>query len=238
MKKVLSVIYLIVFHLHLFSQGVDPVVLVSGKVVNERNMEPVTAKVIYETLPDGKLAGIARSNPLTGEYKIILPRGKKYGYYAIAEGYYSITRHLDVTKLDKYTEIDEQNLFMAPVMEHQVITLNNVFFKKKTAEILPESYPELQRFVKFLKENKKVKILITGHTDNRGDPKKLLKLSADRAQAIADYLIQNGIKEKRLSVKGYGSTRPIAFNKDKEGRERNNRIEIIITDPGHKKGKK
>ena len=64
------------FNINLFSQGVEPVVLISGKVVNERNMHPIAAKVIYEILPEGKLAGIARSNPLTGEYKIILPRGK------------------------------------------------------------------------------------------------------------------------------------------------------------------
>ncbi len=233
MKKLLFLV-LTLININLFSQGVDPVVLISGKVVNERNMEPVAAKVIYEILPDGKLAGIARSNPLTGEYKIILPRGKKYGYYAIAEGYYSIPRHLDVTKLDKYEEIDEQNLFMAPVKKDQVIILNNVFFKGRTAEMLPDSYPELERFIKFLKENKKVHILITGHTDNRGDPKKLLELSTRRAQAVADYLIKNGIKEKRIQVKGYGSTRPIAFNKDKEGRKRNNRIEVIITSTGKK----
>ncbi len=217
-----------------YAQGVEPVVLISGKVVNERNMEPIAAKVIYEELPDGKLAGIARSNPLTGEYKIILPRGKNYGYYAIAEGYYSIPRHLDVRKLKKYEEIDEQNLFMAPVKKDQVIFLNNVFFKGRTAELLPESYPELKRFIEFLKENKRVKILITGHTDNRGKAEELLELSTQRAQKIADYLIANGIKEKRIQVKGYGGSRPIAFNKSKEGRERNNRIEVIIVSTGKK----
>ncbi len=235
MKLNILIIFTTLLSLFAHSQGVDPVVLISGKVVNERNMKPIAAKVIYEILPDGKLAGIARSNPLNGSYKIILPRGKKYGYYAIAEGYYSITRHLDVTKLDKYEEIDEQNLFMAPVEKDQVITLNNVFFKGRTAELLPESYPELNRFVKFLKENKKAYILVTGHTDNQGDPKELEKLSLERAQKIADYLIKHGIKEKRISVKGYGSSRPISFNKDPEGRARNNRIEVIIVSIGKKK---
>ncbi len=231
-RTIILFVVIILFSNFIFAQGSQPVVLISGKVVNERNMEPLEAKVIWELLPDGTEAGIARTDPTNGEYKIILPFGKKYGYLAVAEGFYSVTKYLDVTDLKEYQEIEEQNLFMAPVMESQVVRLNNLFFKKKTSEILKESYPELNRFVEFLKTNKKITIEIGAHTDNKGEPNENMKLSENQAQAVTDYCVSKGIKEDRIKVKGYGQTQPIAFNKDEEGREMNRRVEFKVLTTG------
>lgn len=172
-----------------FSQGSKPVVLVSGKAVNERNMQPVDidVRIIYEELPSGKQAGIARINPINGNYKIVLPYGKKYSYRAIAEGFYSVTKFLDVSNLTEYKEIDEQNL-LAPLLLDQVVRINNIFFKGRTAELLPESYFELDRFVEFLKKNKKIKIELGAHTDNQGGLKPNMDLSRKRVELIAAYL--------------------------------------------------
>lgn len=217
------------------SQAVKPVVLISGKAVNERNMQPVQAKIIYEVLPEGTEAGIQRSNPLNGEYKIILPFGKKYGYYAIAEGYYSVTKNLDVSDLTEYQEIEEQNLYLAPVEMDQVVRLNNLFFEGRTAVLKKESNPELNRFVEFLKINKKIKIELAGHTDNQGEADADKKLSLARAQVVADYLISNGIKADRIEVKGYGQEQPIGFNMSEEGREMNMRVEFKVLSLDYKK---
>lgn len=232
MRGIFGILFIFISHSFGFSQGSEPVVLISGKVVNERNMEPLEARVVWEILPDGMEAGIARTNPLNGEYKIILPFGKNYGYMALAEGFYSVTKNLDVTSLTEYKEIDEQNLFMAPVMESQVVRINNLFFRKKTAELLPESFPELNRFVEFLKTNKKITIELGGHTDNSGKPEEDMALSQKRAQAVADYCISKGIKSDKIIVKGYGQTSPIAFNKDNEGKAMNNRIEFKVISTG------
>lgn len=234
MKTILS-FFFICFVLAVNSQAVKPVVLVSGKAVNERNMKPVQAKIIYEILPEGLDAGIQRSNPINGEYKIVLPYGKKYGYYAISEGYYSVTKYLDVSELTEYKEIDEQNLYLAPVEQDQVVRLNNLFFEGRTATLRNESNPELDRFVEFLKINKKIKIELAGHTDNQGDVVEDKKLSLERAQKIADYLIEKGIKEDRLVVKGYGQEQPIGFNNNEEGREMNMRIEFNVLSLDYKK---
>lgn len=221
-----------------FSQGSKPVVLVSGKAVNERNMQAVDVdvRVIYEELPSGKQAGIARINPMDGSYKIILPYGKKYSYRAIAEGFYSVTKFLDVTNLTEYKEVDEQNLFLAPLMVDQVVRINNLFFKDKTDELLPESYFELDRFVEFLKNNKKIKIELGAHTDNQGGLKLNMELSQKRADVIAAYLKKNKIKAERIVVKAYGPTRPMGFNNSEEGRAMNNRIEFKVLALDYKKG--
>lgn len=231
-KLIISFIALITAIPFVKGQGSEPVFLISGKVLNERNMAPIEGRVIWEILPEGKEAGIARTNPIDGSYKIILPRGKKYGYMGLAEGYYSVTQFLDATSLDKYTEIEEQNLFMAPLKKDQVVRINNVFFKDTTAEITNASFPELNRFYQFLKTNKKTIIEIDGHTNIAGDTESNQKLSVARAKAIYDFLIKKGIKEKRLSFKGFGDTRPIAFNTTEEGRKMNNRIEFVIISTG------
>jgi outer membrane protein OmpA-like peptidoglycan-associated protein len=218
----------------LSGQGSEPVVLVSGKVVNERTMEAVEARVIYEILPDGTEAGIARSDPMNGDYKIILPRGKLYGYRGYAEGYYCVSKNCDVTKLENYTEIEEQNLYMAPLIADQIVRLNNIFFKGKTAEIQPESYSELNRFYEFMKVNKKLVIELHAHTDNKGDSAENQTVSENRAKAVADYLISKGIKAERMMVKGFGQSFPIAFNNDSEGREMNKRIEFKVISTGIK----
>ncbi|OFX17128.1 MAG: hypothetical protein A2033_09625 [Bacteroidetes bacterium GWA2_31_9] len=227
-KVNLSFSLLMLFNIAVFSQHVKPVMLVMGKALNERNMKPVAARIIYEILPAGTEAGIARSNPGNGDYKIILPYGKKYGYFAIAEGYYSVTQFLDVTDLAEYKEIDEQNLFLAPIEVDQVVRLNNIFFDDGSSALKTESNPELNRFVQFLKVNKKIEIEISGHTDNLGDHSTNMEVSIKRAKAVADYLTSNGISDKRLTVTGYGDTVPIGFNNTEEGRTRNKRIEFKV----------
>ena len=230
MFKQKLVFILVIYSFLSFSQGSKPVILVSGKVLNERNMQAVDVdvKVIYEILPDGKEAGVARIDPMNGSYKIILPYGKKYGYMAFAEGYYSVTKSLDVTGLDKYTEIEEQNLFLAPLEVDQVVRLNNIFFKKGTLELEDSSYPELNRFVEFLKTNKKIIIEIGSHTDNTLGDNESLELTKKRAQLITDYLISKKIKAARIQVNGYGLRFPLGFNNNEEGRALNNRIEFKI----------
>jgi len=213
--------------------------LVSGKAVNERNMQPVAVdvRVIYEDLSNGKQAGIARINPVNGNYKIVLPYGKKYSYRAVAEGFYSVTKFLDVTNLKKYKEIDEQNLFLAPLVVDQLIRINNVFFKGRTAELLPESYFELDRFVAFLKANKKIKIELSAHTDGQGNSDAEMELSQKRVNLIAEYLKKHKIKPVRFTVKAKGSSEPIGFNNTEEGRAMNNRIEFKVISLDYKKDK-
>jgi len=236
--KHLLIIILSLFYINLaFSQGSKPVVLISGKAVNERNMQAVDVdvRVIYEELPSGKEAGIARINPINGNYKIILPYGKKYSYRAEAEGFYSVTKFLDVTDLKEYKEIDEQNLFLAPLMPDQVARINNIFFEGKTEKLLPSSYIELDRFLEFLKTNKKIKIEVAAHTDNQGGLKPNMELSQKRIDIIANYLKKNKIKADRLEVKSYGPTRPMGFNNSEEGRAMNNRIEFKVLKLDYKK---
>jgi len=206
----------------------NPVVLISGKVFNDKTNEPVDARIIVEELPDGKEVAVARTDPKTGKFKIILPAGKKYGFRAIALGFFEVDKNMDLTDVDKYTEIDDDVMRVSPIEVGSVVRLNNIFFEFAKATLKPESFPELDRTVKFLKENKTLELEIAGHTDNVGSDATNLKLSQERAQSVVTYLVEHGIDKTRLIAKGYGESRPIAFNNTEAGRAKNRRVEFKV----------
>jgi len=205
-----------------------PVVLISGKVLNEKTNKPIDARIIVEELPGGKEVAVARTDPNTGEFKIILPAGKKYGFRAIGLGFFDVNKNIDLTDISEYTEIEDEMLRLPPIEVGSVVRLNNIFFEFAKAILLPESYPELDRTAEFLKNNPSIEIEIGGHTDDIGSDVTNQKLSEKRARAVADYIISKGIDSKRLTVVGYGESRPIAFNTDEEGRAMNRRVEFKV----------
>ncbi len=204
-----------------------PVVLVKGKVYNSKTKEPIEARIVYEKLPDGIEAGEAQSESGTGEYQIILPSGEKYGYLAQADGFLSINANIDLNNLTEYKEI-EKDLFLVPVEVGQRITMNNISFDFDKSTLRAESFPELKRIVKFLNEAKDVEIEIAGHTDSIGPDAYNLNLSQRRAQAVVNYLIENGIAKNRLSAKAFGERNPVTTNETPEGRLENRRVEFSI----------
>ena len=104
----------------------------------------------------------------------------------------------------------------------------SVQFETGKSELLPKSYAELNELIFYMKKNPSVTIVITGHTDNEGDPDTNLKLSYDRAKAVRSYLLSNEVNEKNISVEGKGSLFPIDSNSTSEGREKNRRVEIAF----------
>jgi outer membrane protein OmpA-like peptidoglycan-associated protein len=122
----------------------------------------------------------------------------------------------------------EMNFKLQPVEVGTRVNLKNVLFAQTKSEILPESYPELDLVVNFLKSNPNVKIELAGHTDNRGVHSDNVKLSQLRVNKVKEYLVGKGIDSKRISGKGYGGTKPIASNNTEESRRMNRRVEFII----------
>lgn len=110
----------------------------------------------------------------------------------------------------------------------RLYTLKNVYFDFGKASLRPESFPELEDLVSFMKNKDDVKIEIAGHTDNVGKDADNLRLSSQRADAIRNYLIKKSISPARVTAKGYGATQPIAGNDTEEGRQLNRRTEVRI----------
>lgn len=108
--------------------------------------------------------------------------------------------------------------------------LRNVYFDFDKASIRPESEDELKMVIQVMKSNPGIKVEIAGHTDSKGSDAYNKDLSQRRANAVVDYLVnQGGIDRSRLIAKGYGEERPLASNDDeREGRELNRRTEFKV----------
>lgn len=111
--------------------------------------------------------------------------------------------------------------------------LDQVLFDSGKAELRRGAYPVLDKVAKILKEVSGQPIGIEGHTDNvpikRSGWESNKALSTARAEAVAEYLIQNhGLERGRITTIGYGEDHPIADNDTPQGRQENRRVEIII----------
>jgi outer membrane protein OmpA-like peptidoglycan-associated protein len=113
-----------------------------------------------------------------------------------------------------------------------VIRMNNIFFDFDQATLRRESRLELDRWVRLLKENPALSLEVAGYADSIGTEAYNQKLSERRAQAVCDYLGQQGIDPGRLVAKGFGELQPAASNDTAEGRQRNRRVEAKILNNG------
>jgi OOP family OmpA-OmpF porin len=101
-----------------------------------------------------------------------------------------------------------------------------VLFDFDSDKIKSEAHPMLDEAVIILKKNPAINVEIDGHTDNVGPAAYNMKLSERRANAVMKYFVDNGVEAERLTVKGFGLTRPAAGNDTKEGRAKNRRVEL------------
>ena len=90
------------------------------------------------------------------------------------------------------------------------------------------SKDNLAKLAETLKDYEDTNILVAGHTDNVGSEDYNMKLSDRRADAVADYLSNMGVKRARMSVIGYGESAPIVDNTSEAGRDKNRRVELAI----------
>lgn len=113
-----------------------------------------------------------------------------------------------------------------------VVTLNDVLFEYNKAALKPGAMRNLYQLVTFLKENPTRNVLIEGYTDSRGSESYNLDLSRRRAQAVENFLVQNGVDPARLLTRGYGEAYPVASNDTAAGRQENRRVELVILRQG------
>ena len=116
------------------------------------------------------------------------------------------------------------------IQEGQIIQIEQLYFKADSSTINPESDTVLAEIYQFLADNKDVKVEIGGHTNGLPSHEFCDRLSKARAKAVAEKLIGMGIDENRLEYRGYGKRKPIATNRTKAGRKKNQRVEIKILD--------
>lgn len=205
------------------------VTLVKGTVKDKYSGNPLEAKIEIIDNTNDDVVVTFTTNSLTGAYLVNLPSGKNYGLNVSKEGYLFHSENFNLPDTAEYQE------FIIDVLLQRIeigttIVLKNIFFDYDKATLRPESYPELNRVVEILIKQPKLKIEISGHTDNRGGYEYNKKLSTERAKTVVEYLISKGIDKSRLTYAGYAFEYPIATNDTDEGRQLNRRVEFKIID--------
>jgi outer membrane protein OmpA-like peptidoglycan-associated protein len=112
--------------------------------------------------------------------------------------------------------------------KNQALELKNIFFETNQWKIHKGVGNKLDLLVNYLFDYPDINIEISGHTDNVGNEVDNLILSEKRANAIKDYVVERGIDNKRILVKGYGSKKPRSANDSENGRMNNRRVEVKI----------
>jgi len=199
------------------------------KVEDASNQQALDAKVILkgkqpgETLHAEKLAsGIYQFNIRNDEAEEYMLAVEKAGYM-----YKNVK--ISIPPISADTQEFRKKVTLDPVVTDYRMILEFVYFDINSARLKDSSQGELERLKSFLSANPGVRVEIAGHTDSSGPSAYNQTLSRKRAQAIVDYLIENGITTERLAARGYGETDPIASNDDEaEGRELNRRVELRV----------
>ncbi|MEM7764809.1 MAG: OmpA family protein [Pseudomonadota bacterium] len=112
----------------------------------------------------------------------------------------------------------------------QLQTQQPVAFAAASAVMLPASRPSIDALALIAVDCPNARIIIEGHTDDRGSDALNLQLSQARAQAVVDALTTRGLDAARMTARGLGSLQPIASNDTRAGRAKNRRIVVSFVD--------
>ncbi|SEP76916.1 Outer membrane protein OmpA [Ectothiorhodospira magna] len=123
-----------------------------------------------------------------------------------------------------------QGMDMQQTSRGMVLTLGDVLFDSGRADLKPGAARTINRLSEFMAAHPRHTVLVEGHTDNTGDPVFNRRLSLQRAEAVRDALMLRGISPHRVAVRGLASDYPVASNATSLGRQKNRRVEIIISD--------
>lgn len=209
----------------------EPVATVSGKLSSIEG-DPVEAEINWVNLETGEVIQTTTSDPGDGHFFATLPSLGRYGYTIKKEGYFPISGNLDFSEKLYHRHLEKaMTIITLEEMKAKdlALPLNNLFFETAKYDIQPESFPELNGLAIWVQEND-LAIEVHGHTDTVGDDADNLLLSENRARAVQQYLIGQGLDPDRITPIGFGENKPVASNEEPAGRAQNRRVEIRIVE--------
>ena len=138
-----------------------------------------------------------------------------------------IGRHMD--KQAEELKRDLKGATVERVGEGILITFDSgLLFQLDSYQLQQATRSNLEQLAKTLNKYEDTDILIEGHTDSSGEDEYNQSLSEKRASEVEDYLVQQQVKDSRITTKGYGEKQPLQSNETEAGRSSNRRVEVAI----------
>lgn len=203
--------------------GIKPhkTIFIKGIVFDAKTKKPLYSEI--EIVPIGSETIIlTESDETSGEFLACLTPKNNYAFHVDKKGYMMFSENFLLPDSNIYIKIPLQ-----PIQKGETAILKNIFFEFDSFALKKESFAELIKLKNFVIKNK-LSIEIQGHTDSIGTETYNLKLSANRAKSVYEYLIEQGVKKESLRFKGYGYSQPIESNSTEAGRAKNRRTEFKI----------
>ncbi len=190
------------------AQMINPVVSITGSVMDASTRNPITA-ILIVTNEKGKRINVTRSNGLdNGKYFLTgLKPGKTYTITVSSKFYLKEKYTFTIAETYKYTELSHDFLVM-PLKEGAMIPLSFSPFELNKSKLRYGADYVLENIKGTMLNNPNVKFEIVCFPDSDVDPSGNLRLTKERAEAISKYLVMNGIDASRISVKGQKHTDP------------------------------
>lgn len=163
-----------------------------------------------------------------GRFSFNLDAGREYVIDVENYGYFNQKYNISTIL---YTQSDTMQLDTVGIdrMPTENIVISNLYYESGKSELTRKARKTLDNtLLRILKENPKIIIEISSHTDSKGRDKANMELSQKRADGVRRYLLKQGIDKERLYARGYGETSPKADNDTDEGRQMNRRTEFKI----------
>ncbi len=200
---------------------------VKGIVQDAQTKKNISSEIELVDLKTNKVIQNAKSDSISGEYTAVLPNGSQYGLFINKKNYFFKSLTFDFSeKIDADGKV--VNVFLEPIRKDAKEILSNIFFDSGKADLRSESFAELDKLQKLLKQNPTLQVEISGHTDNVGKDSENQVLSEKRALSVVNYLTKNGVNILNIKAIGYGAAKPILPNINDENRQINRRIEMKI----------
>jgi outer membrane protein OmpA-like peptidoglycan-associated protein len=184
----------------------------------------------YVTGTDGKFLFRVYENE---DYDLI---GELDGYLIKRQDYTTKGKSVDPKTLKELvTNITLDTLIVLDKIEiNKIFVLENIYYNFNKFDIRPDAALELDKLVQLLIDNPEIKIELSSHTDSVDTDEYNFFLSQKRAESAVEYIVKHGISPDRLVAKGYGESKPIASNSNRDGsdnpvgRQKNRRTEFKI----------
>lgn len=185
----------------------------SVSVINTVTEQPVIQANIHVVADDGTEAILMTDS--VGRASMVLAAEREYVFIS-EEKHYLKGKAIVSTYHEKSDKDYELVIGMQPI--EKPIVIPNIYFDVAKWDLRPDAMKNLGKLLEILKDNPNITIELSAHTDMVGDDESNMKLSKNRAQAVVDYLMAQGVYWDRLEARGYGETQPRRMN-EKDARK-------------------
>ncbi|MBS1590410.1 MAG: OmpA family protein, partial [Bacteroidetes bacterium] len=212
----------------------EPRLMVTGKVVDCESKQEVSDVVVKMVDETGQMKTY---NSTDGSFGFNMGRGHSYVVTADKQGFSSTRATVNTSDVKRSDPDDTANVTICLSAIVNSFRVSNVYYDYDKATLRPESVASLDSLINFMKDNPSLSVEIYSFTDGKGADQYNKSLSERRAQAVKSYLVNNGVEDSRMIVKGFGKKMPAAPNTSSSGtdnptgRQLNRRTEFrIVTD--------